>query len=207
MIKHIQIQRHLRYALSGKVKDPTELFVAFHGYGQLAPYFIRKFSDLNERFLLLVPEGPHRFYLAGSSGRVGASWMTKEDRETDIEDNKHFLNELLELVLTEYPSIERIHVLGFSQGAATAARWVQHTYHEINSVILWATVFPPDLEEVPFKSGIKLFFAIGNNDPYYPNEKAIELQTSHEKKGFQTFLFEGNHDIDIKTLQLIISHF
>ena len=30
----------------------------------------------------------HRFYLEGSSGRVGASWMTKEAREDDKKENQ-----------------------------------------------------------------------------------------------------------------------
>ena len=50
-----------------------------HGYGQLPAFFIRKFqAQVNAGWRVVAPEGAHRFYLKGTDGRVGASWMTRE---------------------------------------------------------------------------------------------------------------------------------
>ena len=109
------------FSISGKEK-PRDLLITLHGYGQLAAYFIKKFNTCPDNYDILAPEGPHRFYKNGYSGRVGASWMTKEAREDDIEDNLHWLN----LWLSEHlrsNHYEKIILLGFSQGGATAARW------------------------------------------------------------------------------------
>jgi hypothetical protein len=84
MIEKIQSQRTYRYAVSGNPTAKNLLYV-LHGYGHLAPYFIRKFNSLEDSFIV-APEGMYRFYLYGSSGRVGACWMTKEERLDDALD-------------------------------------------------------------------------------------------------------------------------
>ena len=96
------LQKHFRYYLSENFTSKRKLLIALHGYGQLAQYFAKKFIDLPEDYALLVPEGMHRFYLEGTSGRVGASWMTKEGRELDIEDNLSNPNQLLSHVMKNH---------------------------------------------------------------------------------------------------------
>ena len=87
------------YTLGQLNKDTRQIWFVFHGYGQLARYFIRKFAILtNQQILVIAPEGLSRFYIekVESSGRpndrVGASWMTKENRTVDIENYLHYLN-------------------------------------------------------------------------------------------------------------------
>ena len=100
------LQKHFRYYLSENYSHKKKLLIALHGYGQLAQYFAKKFDQLPEDYALLVPEGMHRFYLQGSSGRVGASWMTKDGREFDIEDNLNYLNQLLSHVMENHVFVE-----------------------------------------------------------------------------------------------------
>ena len=96
--------------------------IVLHGYGQLPEYFIRKFRPLAEAgWHVIAPEGAHRFYLQGTEGRVGASWMTKEARLDDIADQIVFLDALLGQLEEGMASGPRF-LLGFSQGVATALR-------------------------------------------------------------------------------------
>jgi predicted esterase len=207
MLGYLKTERTLRYALAGNTSSPKSALIVLHGYGQLAPYFIRKFNEIDSSYIVIAPEGPHRFYLDGASGRVGASWMTKEERLNDIHDNNIYLDKLLIQVRADYPTIEKVHLLGFSQGAATAARWANHESTKIDSLTLWATVFPPDLQKVAYNKELKLFFAIGKDDQFYPGNKATELFEYHHERGFVSYLFNGNHDIDKSTLEEIISQF
>ena len=73
--------------------------------------------------------------------------MTTEDRLNDIEDYIQFLDTLYEEVKQslQNPNV-KIHVLGFSQGAATATRWVGNNVSGMDSLILWSGMFPPDLD-------------------------------------------------------------
>lgn len=194
-----------RYELLGNTTDPGTVIYVLHGYGQLAKFFIRKFQVLSESMLIVAPEGMHRFYLEGNSGRVGASWMTKEARETDIEDNMAWLQALNEEIDQKYAPKTRL-LLGFSQGGATAARWHAKKPLQFDGLILWACVFPPDLliptEKAPIFNG---HFVLGDEDPFYTNQQSEELVRFYEAKKYAIHRFNGGHDIVPDTLVEIVT--
>jgi predicted esterase len=203
MKHYLETPSTFRYVTHGSEKAP-HLLIVLHGYGQLAEYFIRKFQVLEEDFFIVAPEGMHRFYLKGSSGRVGASWMTKEERELDIRTNLNWLNTLL-AKLTSENTYQKISLLGFSQGGATAARWF-HASNQFDHFISWASVFPPDLEQeltATSTTSKSNFFVIGTNDEFVTPDEQKELLNSYELKGFQTITFEGNHTIEETVLKKI----
>ena len=201
--QHISFEQKRRYYqndLAGKQK----ILIALHGYGQLAQFFYKKISFLSEDWGILVPEGPHRFYLEATSGRVGASWMTKEWRTQDIEDNIAYLQQLIEKVRAEHPHTT-FHLLGFSQGGATAARLFQRCPELFAQLILWASVFPPDLEKQVFPTEKKLDFVLGKQDPYFDNDNQLKVLHEYVTLGFKTHTFQGLHDLDQQMLLSLLS--
>ena len=196
-------QKTFRYQQIGELDKATHLLIVLHGYGQLAEFFIRKFNGVPENYLVIAPEGMHRFYLNGTSGRVGASWMTKEDRESDIRDNLIWLNQLLN-ELKAKKKFEKIILLGFSQGGATAARWYYSSKNEINHLILWASVFPPDLEKPENSNNSENYFVIGTEDEFYNSEAQKSEIEFYQKIGFQTLQFKGKHNVEIRALNRIL---
>lgn len=192
-----------RYWISGDFEKANKLLIVLHGYGQLAEFFIRKFNGVPKDYLIVAPEGMHRFYINGTSGRVGASWMTKEDRESDIVDNLNWLTQLF-IELTKQKSFEKTILLGFSQGGATAARWYYSNKVHFDQLILWASVFPPDLEKPENQSNSSNFFVIGTEDEYYDAEAQKNEIEFYEKIGFNTLQFDGKHDIENDTLKRIL---
>lgn len=200
----LRIHKTARYATFGNPKTATTIWIVLHGYGQLSEYFIRKFQCLDPmKNFVIAPEGMHRFYLEGSSGRVGASWMTKEAREADIADNMDYLNQLWDTVAQNYNFTNKV-LLGFSQGGATAARWHELGNYKAAYFVLWASVFPPDLQFEPKKNAFvhsKNYFVLGNDDPYYDASKRSEMLASIAPLGFAQLSFAGKHSIDAKTLQ------
>jgi predicted esterase len=208
---NILISKTARLATFGNVETAQTLIIALHGYGQLVPYFIRKFHQIDStRNFVVAPEGLHRFYLNGTSGRVGASWMTKEARLDDIEDNIKYLNQVY-AVYNQNHTFQKVIVLGFSQGAATAARWIENTDFKIDAFIQWAGVFPPDLEINASNSkwqSLKHFYVVGNQDPYFAENSSDEYNQSAwlKKHNFhpETITFDGKHDVDPVTLNEIL---
>ena len=185
-------------AETNRVQD---VWLCLHGYGQLAVWFARNFAHLkDDKRMIIIPEGPHRFYLQGTEGRVGASWMTKEDRLVDIEDQFHYLETLLEEHLQRHSPNVRIHVFGFSQGVATAMRWLERTNHKIDSLVCWAGSFPPDID---YKRNRNRFAQLnfhgcyGDNDPYIPLDKANDMFTEIREQGIQMDIhfYVGEHKI------------
>lgn len=183
------------------------LWIVLHGYGQLSNYFIRKFHSLNEeKNYVLAPEGLHRFYLRGSGGRVGASWMTREERETDIHDYVDYLNQLKEEY--SFHQYDKIVLIGFSQGAATSARWMELGKFFPDVYVHWAGVFPPDLVFDPDSNAFaksENYYVVGDDDEYFDKAKIqSEVQFFEEKKISIKYLsFKGKHDIDASILMEI----
>jgi predicted esterase len=201
MEKHYKAKKTYRYEIQEQAHE--HLLIALHGYGQLAKFFLRKFQGLQSKGRVVAPEGPHRFYLQGSSGRVGASWMTKEARELDIQDNLVGLNALLSELQKSY-SPKKITLLGFSQGAATAARWYQQNPSAFNELILWAAVFPPDIDAGSFPTKKPLHFVLGTQDEYYQGEAAQQLLRHYQSMGFKVHTYAGKHDIDGEVLKRLL---
>lgn len=202
MEQHLQAPKTYRYEI--QEHDHEHVLIALHGYGQLAKFFLRKFHGLQSSCRVLAPEGPHRFYLQGSNGRVGASWMTKEARELDINDNLIWLNALL-TELRKSNSPKKITLLGFSQGAATAARWYQQNPSAFKQLILWAAVFPPDIVAGSFATEKPLHFVLGTEDEFYQSEAAEQLKEAYKTLGFEVHSFNGKHDIEQGVLSAILS--
>lgn len=204
MEEKLRLSKTFRYEISESERRHDTVLYVLHGYGQMPQYFIRKFSFLFDDYLVVAPEGMHRFYLEGSSGRVGASWMTKEAREDDISDTVDWLNALDDRISRKYQPKRKI-VLGFSQGGAAAARWQHNETTQFDAAILWASVFPPDLDpNKEISNRAQRYFAIGENDQFYNGAAQNDIIAFYEEKGFNIQTFKGTHDIDKDALLSIL---
>ncbi|PWH81895.1 alpha/beta hydrolase [Brumimicrobium oceani] len=200
----ISISKTARYYTYGNPETADNIWIVLHGYSQLAEFFIRKFHQLNpNKNFIVAPEGFHRFYRKGTSGRVGASWMTKVARLDDIEDNHNYLNQLGDALLSQYDFKQRF-LLGFSQGGATASRWHNNGNFNADHFILWASVFPNDISIEEGTNGMmhsNNYFVVGDDDEYFQG-KMEEVNTFFEEQNFETKIknFKGVHDIHNDTL-------
>ncbi len=203
----IKFPRTAHYFTSGTPSpEIKKIFFVFHGYGQLASRFIYKFDQLDEDCLVIAPEGFSRFYWNEAKGIVGASWMTKEDRLTEIEDYCNYIDHLYHLFLKKVPENVQVNLLGFSQGGATAVRWAERNRPHFHNLILWGAAFPEDLDYLSmaaYLSDKKLHVVYGKQDPYLSPEriKKHELFTEQQGLKFNMIWFEGKHEIDRATLK------
>lgn len=197
----ISIQKNTRYYTCGDISKASRLLVVLHGYGQSAFFFLKKFEFLiSKGYYIIAPEGMHRFYLEGTSGRVGASWMTREARLDDIQDNFNYLESLVSKI-QEQNSFLSVDVLGFSQGAATTTRWFEHSKISFRSLVLWASVFPEDVHsDFSRNHASKCFFVLGTQDPYFDMEIEKESLKTYEKLKFEIIRFEGKHEMNQQVL-------
>lgn len=160
--RHLRVSRTARLFLLGESGPETrELWVACHGYGQLAGAFATALEPLRSPDRVVVaPEALSRFYLDdpikrhGPDSPIGASWMTREDREREISDYVDYLDAVVEAVLADAPRDVRITGLGFSQGAATICRWAALGRTRLARVVVWGGTLPNDL---PAGNGAALF--------------------------------------------------
>lgn len=207
------ITKTARYFQLGELRSDTrEVWIICHGYGQLAESFLKKFQSLeNPGVCIIAPEGLHRYYLDGSYGRVGASWMTKEDRLTDIKDYVHYLDQIGEMVIANTSERAKIIVLGFSQGCATVSRWLSMGKSRIDELILYAGVFPPDMDWSLHPARLQscgLTITCGDEDEFIPLKKLNEHLQQLEASGlaYHFIPFSGKHHIYPEVLKKINSH-
>ena len=209
--KKFDIKKTVRYCTLGNLNNQTKnVWFVCHGYGQLARFFISKFDVLNDGHSFIVaPEAFHRFYLNGFDGKVGASWMTKEDRLNDIDDYITYLDSLYQYIFKE-SSLKniKINILGFSQGAATVCRWAQNTHIPIANLIIWAGLFPPEIDfnKIVFlNKAIKLYLVYGSEDEYLNLDDfySPELLLSKSQIPFEKIVFPGKHSLDQETLVIL----
>jgi predicted esterase len=208
---HIAVRRTARYYTLGE-PGGRELWFVLHGYSQLARRFLRRFESLAAPDRCIVaPEALNRYYSEYSPGhhapdaRIGATWMTKEDRVADIDDYVTYLDVLYDDVLSRYEvRPARIVVLGFSQGAATAARWAALGNARFHELLCWGGWLPHDLE---LRAGVfhdaRLRLVYGVHDGYTPVERVESHRASLVDAGLahDVVWFDGGHEVTATGLQ------
>lgn len=216
--RHLEVTRTARYCVLGaEVERPAEVWYVLHGYRQLAGRFLRRFAPLADGTRLVVaPEGLSRFYVEEATGRhgprsvVGATWMTREDRENEIRDYVAYLDRLAAVVSAGLPggADPGVTVLGFSQGVATASRWATYGAIRPERLILWGDYLPPDLDmprAAEALADVDLVFVRGSGDRTLREDLAAEEAARIERAGIahRRVAYEGGHEIDAPTLRAL----
>ncbi|GAA4414860.1 esterase [Nibrella viscosa] len=207
---HLKVTRTARYYTLGTLNDQTRhVWFVLHGYGQLAQYFIRKFDVLDDgQRYIVAPEGLSRLYLDPQYSRIGASWMTREDRLNEISDTLNYLNTLYDAVLQGYDTNSlTINLMGFSQGCAAVCRWLNAGHIRCDRLLLWAGFFSKGLADVidPAKlSGVDTAYIYGTRDEYIEqmDNAAVYLnRLKQEVPAMQVIAYNGTHSVDRGILQ------
>ncbi|WP_022822920.1 alpha/beta hydrolase [Hymenobacter norwichensis] len=215
---HLVVSRTARYFQLGELSKHTQqVWVVCHGYGQLAEYFIRHFAALvapDPTLVVVAPEGLSRFYLENNTngrGRIGATWMTREDRHAEIEDYTNYLNQLASHIFATTTTNVGVTVLGFSQGAATVSRWLTRAQFKPRRLVLWAGVFPPDMElpvAAHLLQNLPVTLVAGTEDPFVGPEKLAAQQEylTSLGVGLDVLRFNGKHALHADTLRQIYTN-
>ncbi len=205
---YLTVKKTARFYTFGELNKRTEyIWFVLHGYGQLANYFIDKFKALSPgKHFIVAPEALNRFYLKGFSGRIGATWMTKEERTYEITDYVNYLNSVYERIVDGIENqVVKINLLGFSQGAHTAVRWFLNSQVKVNNLILWSGSFPENNEitdRIKKLNSTNIFLVIGDRDEFI-DEKSILIERERLKSlklNYKLIPFNGGHEIEKDTL-------
>ncbi len=210
--KKFQINKTARYYILGEINSNIKsIWYVLHGYGQLAKEFITKFEIVkNDEILIVAPEALNKFYFRGLSGNIGASWMTKEDRENEIDDYINFLKTVNNMVMEEFNSSKiSINILGFSQGCHTAVRWLDREKLNIKKLIMWSGSFPDDVNysfSSEYWKNINIKTVLGNKDRLIDKSIIVDQHKKLEKLKIKIKLlnFNGGHKIDPNVLKSLI---
>ena len=201
---HLTVPCTARYFTLGTPSLETrQVWFVCHGYGQLADRFLNDFAVLDDpQRYVVAPEGLSRYYTNHARREVGASWMTREDRLVDIANYVRYLDALYDHVLGTIRRTQvAVTVLGYSQGAATAARWISHGRAIADRLVLWGELLPPDLDLDSAWGKLedaRLTFVVGREDVYVDEARLAESEALLLDRDipFETVRYDGGHRID-----------
>lgn len=139
---------HGRYLVApASAPGPAPLLVGFHGYAEAAEAQLDRLRAIPgaERWLAVAVQGLHRFYQRRSN-QVIAGWMTRQDRELAIADNRAYVDAVIDAVSREWPAAPAVVFAGFSQGVAMAFRAAAASIRPVSGVIAVGGDVPPEIE-------------------------------------------------------------
>jgi len=206
----LPIEKTAFCSVLGSARQPRDLWFVLHGYGQLSQYFVQHFDAVaGEHTVVAAPEAPSRFYIEGLSGRVGACWMTKHHRETDIHDLNAYLNRMFDEVCGRYEvrPDTRLRFLAFSQGVPVLCRWLaQRPEVNLHQLILWAGAMPHDMAMPDLKQLLqrgKSYAVYGTEDPFLKESQFPMMQTmlNRQELPVEIKTFSGAHTLDAELLK------
>ena len=192
--------------LSPKTKN---IWIIFHGYGQLSKFFIRRFDILDKKEnYIIAPQGLSKFYTDKDYQNVGASWLTLEDKNIDFKSQLSYLNSVIadisrKIKINNY----KINLFGFSQGVSTLCRLTQNIDFQIDNIIMWAGWIPSEFFNLSIESckNSNFIYVMGKKDKYFDLKLINEYKNEFIKKKyrFNYELFNGEHKVDRKVLKKI----
>ncbi|MBX2914927.1 MAG: hypothetical protein KF856_06595 [Cyclobacteriaceae bacterium] len=100
----------------------------------------------------------------------------------------------------------QLAALGFSQGAATASRWAADNRIRFDRLILWAGVFPADMDFnklgnlLQHKEVLEVY---GTHDPFLTEIRIKEMAQLNQKLGLNPTVisFDGKHELNAAVLK------
>ena len=214
--------RTARYAMAGAPPgEAARIWFVLHGYGQLAPRFLRPFAGaIPADTCVIAPEGLSRFYLemprvdGSHMQRIGAAWLTRESRETEIADALAWLNGVHDDVVDESRQARNVTpvtaVLGFSQGVATAMRWVAAGRVTPQCFVAWAGGLALDVSHEMFRAKVvdgDVVLVAGEHDPFVTltARSAVREQFGSYHVSPRELTFDGAHQLHTETLAQLLS--
>lgn len=210
--------RTARYALLGaEPAVASRVWFALHGYGQLATRFIDGFAGtVPADSCIVAPEGLSRFYRDPPQGdgshlqRVGATWMTRESRESEIADAVRWLDVVhADVMAARAGPAPACGVLGFSQGVATAMRWVASGAVKPDVFVAWAGGLASDVQHDLFErkvAGADVVLVAGDQDRFAPAEArtAVSAGMRRYHPAPRELTFSGAHHLDPGVLRMLL---
>jgi dienelactone hydrolase len=202
----IRVPRTARVEVHGDPRTAKETWILVHGYAQLATEMLEACKALEgQERLLVVPEALSRFYRRGSSGPIGASWMTRERREDEIADYVEYLDEVARWSERELGAPSRRVALGFSQGAATVWRWAALGTTRLERLVSFGGGVPPDVDLAQAKVKLettRIELVRGRSDAYHTAEWLERDRARLAGAGLvgTTLEFDGGHELPPEVL-------
>lgn len=187
---------HGRYLVKHPAGASVGLLVGFHGYAEPADPQLDRLLTIPaaSAWTCVAVQALHRFY-RGQSQMIVASWMTRQDRELAIDDNRAYVSSVVREVCAERP-FERIVYAGFSQGVAMAFRAAVDGDRPPAGVVAIGGDVPPELDADRLHRIPSVLIVHGETDPFHTAETVGRDRERLRQAGVSAIVerHPGGHD-------------
>ena len=204
--KKLSYQISNTYSVLNEFTQKTKnVWLVCHGIGYLSRYFIRHFNhlDASENYII-APQAQSKYYLKDDYQHVGASWLTKENTESEIDNVLSYLDEVYaEENLAEVPNLI---ILGYSQGVSVATRFLARRKINCDQLILHSGKVPAEItaEDLEFLKDTKVTYLYGTEDEYL-KKGIIEVEEERLKSLFphnlEILTYHGGHEFNTDIIE------
>ena len=189
---------HGRYLVEpAGTAERAPLLVGFHGYAEAAETQLERLRSIpgSHGWLLVSVQGLNRFYRR-RSGDVVAGWMTRQDRELAIADNRAFIAAVVDQVAEHWRIAHALVFAGFSQGVAVAFRAACSSARPISGVIALGGDVPPEIDGAALARARTALLGRGQHDEWYPPDlfAADEARLREAGVDVGTVVLDGGHE-------------
>ena len=189
------------YSTLNEFTEKTEtVWLVFHGIGYLSRYFLKYFKHLDqEKNFIIAPQAQSKYYLNGEYRHVGASWLTKENTEFEIENMLNYLDAVFEA--ENLSEVGNLIIMGYSQGVSVATRFIARRKIQCNTLIMHSGKVPQELKakDFQFLKDTRFTFIYGTEDEYLKSG-VISMEEKRLKDIFpenlEILTFQGGHEVN-----------
>lgn len=209
--KQVSYQITNTYSVLNEFTENTKnIWLVCHGIGYLSRYFIRHFNHLNpSENYIIAPQAQSKYYLKSDYRHVGASWLTRENTEADIENVLNYLDEVyVEEILSKknMPKTPNLIIFGYSQGVSVATRFLARRKIKCNQLILHSGKIPAEIsaEDLEFLKDTNVTYLYGTEDEYL-KKGIIKVEEERMKslfpKNFEIITYNGGHEFNTEIIE------
>jgi predicted esterase len=168
-VHSVEARTHGR-VLVRRAARPRGILVGCHGYFENAAIQMARLASIpgSDAWTLVAVQALHRVYRPRSQDVV-ASWMTREDRDTAIDDNVAYVAAAVRLVPRD--ATTPVVYAGFSQGGSMAFRAAVRGDNRSAGVISVGSDVPPELLADPAARFPRVLLALGERDEWFSRTK------------------------------------
>jgi len=195
----IPTQIHGRYLVREAVRSSraVPLLVGFHGYMENAEIQMKRLAAIPgaDQWVLVSIQGLHRFYRSRTEDVV-SSWMTRQDRDLAIADNKAYVDAVVQSVTQQFAATGPLVFAGFSQGVAMAFRAGCSSARVVSGLLVLGGDIPPELDRSALSRLSSVLLGRGERDDWYTAEKWTPDVARLRESGvvFETPVLDAAHE-------------
>lgn len=190
--------------LNEKTAKTKNVWLVFHGIGYLSRYFLKYFKHLDpEKNYIIAPQAQSKYYLNGEYRHVGASWLTRENTEAEIENMLNYLDAVYDS--ENLSKVKNLNILGYSQGVSVATRFIARKKIQCQNLIMHSGKVPQELvaENFKFLDDTQFSFIYGTEDEYL-KAGIVKIEENRLKeifpKNLEIITFKGGHEVNTELI-------